>query len=115
MNFVRPGATTVEAKIRYAAKGGLCLCLRTNMPFWGSHVLTPLAVSVSFHVQTGHVADFKKGPFHLQKDTQADIQVAVIKGAYELWPPGQVFSSTGQVRRGGGGGGRCVCVCVLSR
>ena len=48
--------------------------------------------------KTGHLGDFKKGPFHLQNDTQAAVQVCVIKGAYELWAPKQPFTSTGQVR-----------------
>lgn len=45
----------------------------------------------------GQLADFKKGPFHLQEQTQVPVLPCTIQGAFELWPPGEPFPSSGQV------------------
>eukprot|EP00418_Pyrodinium_bahamense_P081452 CAMPEP_0179056466 /NCGR_PEP_ID=MMETSP0796-20121207/23826_1 /TAXON_ID=73915 /ORGANISM="Pyrodinium bahamense, Strain pbaha01" /LENGTH=397 /DNA_ID=CAMNT_0020753141 /DNA_START=50 /DNA_END=1243 /DNA_ORIENTATION=- len=46
----------------------------------------------------GHLRlPFKKGTFHLQEQTRAPLLPVVIHGAYELWPPGQLFTTTGEV------------------
>jgi len=46
----------------------------------------------------GHlILPFKKGPFHLQEQTSAPLLPVVIHGAYELWPPRQLFTATGEV------------------
>jgi len=47
--------------------------------------------------RTGQLADFKKGPFHLQEKTQVAVLPCTIQGAFELWPPTAVFPSAGQV------------------
>ena len=47
--------------------------------------------------RTGQLADFKKGPFHLQEKTQVVVLPCTIQGAFELWPPTAVFPSAGQV------------------
>mmetsp|Transcript_1860 Transcript_1860/g.5625 ORF Transcript_1860/g.5625 Transcript_1860/m.5625 type:complete len:396 (-) Transcript_1860:177-1364(-) len=46
----------------------------------------------------GHLTlPFKKGTFHLQEQTKAPLLPVVIHGAFELWPPGQVFAAAGEV------------------
>eukprot|EP00930_Biecheleria_cincta_P096905 TRINITY_DN88677_c0_g1_i1.p1 TRINITY_DN88677_c0_g1~~TRINITY_DN88677_c0_g1_i1.p1 ORF type:complete len:396 (+),score=51.32 TRINITY_DN88677_c0_g1_i1:81-1268(+) len=46
----------------------------------------------------GHLRlPFKKGVFHVQEQTKVPLLPIVIQGAYELWPPGQVFTSPGEV------------------
>jgi len=47
--------------------------------------------------RTGQLADFKKGPFHLQEQTQVAVLPCTIQGAYELWPPKSLFPHCGQV------------------
>ena len=41
---------------------------------------------------------FKKGPFYLREDTKKDVVPSIVFGAYELWPPGRLFSIPGHVR-----------------
>jgi len=46
----------------------------------------------------GHLRlPFKKGTFHTQEQTGAALLPIAIHGAYELWPPGQLFATTGEV------------------
>jgi len=46
----------------------------------------------------GHlVLPFKKGAFHLQEQTKAPLLPVVIFGAFDLWPPGQLFATCGEV------------------
>eukprot|EP00658_Telonema_sp_P-2_P005228 TRINITY_DN11960_c0_g1_i2.p1 TRINITY_DN11960_c0_g1~~TRINITY_DN11960_c0_g1_i2.p1 ORF type:complete len:327 (+),score=40.12 TRINITY_DN11960_c0_g1_i2:112-1092(+) len=48
--------------------------------------------------KSGHIAEFKKGPFHLHEQLgRPPILPCVVLGAYELWPPGQLFSRPGHV------------------
>jgi hypothetical protein len=42
--------------------------------------------------------EFKKGPFYLREDTKKNVVPAIVFGAYELWPPGRLFSIPGHVR-----------------
>lgn len=44
------------------------------------------------------VLPFKKGAFHLQEQTGAPMLPVVIFGAFELWPPSQLFPTPGEVR-----------------
>jgi len=41
--------------------------------------------------------EFKKGPFHLVKDVGAPITPILAQGAYEIYPPGQLFTNSGVV------------------
>mmetsp|Transcript_57044 Transcript_57044/g.167021 ORF Transcript_57044/g.167021 Transcript_57044/m.167021 type:complete len:396 (-) Transcript_57044:117-1304(-) len=46
----------------------------------------------------GHLRlPFKKGTFHTQEQTGAALLPLAIHGAFELWPPGQLFTNTGEV------------------
>lgn len=46
----------------------------------------------------GHLRlPFKKGVFHLQDKTKVPLLPIVILGANQLWPPGQLFTSPGEV------------------
>jgi len=46
----------------------------------------------------GHLMlPFKKGAFHLQEQTKAPLLPVVIFGAFDLWPPGQLFATPGEV------------------
>lgn len=42
--------------------------------------------------------EFKKGPFYLREDTKKNVVPSIVFGAYELWPPGRLFSIPGHVR-----------------
>ncbi|CAI5743037.1 unnamed protein product [Hyaloperonospora brassicae] len=69
--------------------------------------LKELAVSVNDHGNSvcispegtrskdGLLQEFKKGPFYLREDTKKDVVPSVVFGAYELWPPGRLFSIPG--------------------
>uniref|UniRef100_A0AAV1UCE4 Phospholipid/glycerol acyltransferase domain-containing protein n=1 Tax=Peronospora matthiolae TaxID=2874970 RepID=A0AAV1UCE4_9STRA len=69
--------------------------------------LKELAVSVNDHGNSvgispegtrskdGLLQEFKKGPFYLREDTKKDVLPAIVFGAYELWPPGRLFSIPG--------------------
>ena len=46
---------------------------------------------------TGQIRDFKKGPFYLRGDTASDILPVYLSGAFELWPPGRPFTSSGTI------------------
>lgn len=48
--------------------------------------------------KTGRLQDFKKGPFHTSMAINNPIIPILIIGAYELWPPGQLFPIAGEVR-----------------
>ena len=43
------------------------------------------------------VLPFKKGAFHMQEQSQVPFFPTVVYGAYELWPPGRLFISPGEV------------------
>jgi len=46
----------------------------------------------------GHLTlPFKKGAFHLQDQTKVPLLPVVIFGAFDLWPPGQLFATLGEV------------------
>jgi 1-acyl-sn-glycerol-3-phosphate acyltransferase len=45
----------------------------------------------------GQLSDFKKGPFHLAMEAKVLITPIIIYGAYNLWPRGQKFPSSGSV------------------
>jgi len=46
----------------------------------------------------GHLTlPFKKGVFHLQEHAKVPLLPVVIHGAYELWPPSQLFALPGEV------------------
>jgi 1-acyl-sn-glycerol-3-phosphate acyltransferase len=47
--------------------------------------------------KSGLILPFKSGPFYLWEDTNLSVSPAIMFGAYELWPPKQFFTSTGQV------------------
>jgi len=47
--------------------------------------------------KSGRLTDFKKGPFHIARQVALPISPMLIMGAYELWPPGQVFVNPGTV------------------
>lgn len=47
--------------------------------------------------KTGQLLDFKKGPFHLAKETGLKLQPIVLKNAFELWPPGQHLPHEGTI------------------
>ncbi|DBA03137.1 TPA: hypothetical protein N0F65_003857 [Lagenidium giganteum] len=44
----------------------------------------------------GQLQEFKKGPFYLRDDTKKNVLPAIVFGAYELWPPGRLFSMPGR-------------------
>ncbi|KAF0700028.1 Aste57867_9414 [Aphanomyces stellatus] len=44
----------------------------------------------------GQLEDFKKGPFYLQTDVKKSITPCLVHGAYELWPPGRLFTLSGK-------------------
>ncbi|RHX99596.1 hypothetical protein DYB37_001148 [Aphanomyces astaci] len=46
--------------------------------------------------KTGQLQDFKKGPFYLQSDVNKSITPAIVHGAFELWPPGRIFTLSGK-------------------
>ncbi|CAH0481803.1 unnamed protein product [Peronospora belbahrii] len=43
----------------------------------------------------GLLQEFKKGPFYLREDTKKNVLPSIVFGAYELWPPGRLFSIPG--------------------
>ncbi|OWZ23087.1 hypothetical protein PHMEG_0002079 [Phytophthora megakarya] len=43
----------------------------------------------------GLLQEFKKGPFYLREDTKKNVVPSIVFGAYELWPPGRLFSIPG--------------------
>ncbi|RMX62875.1 hypothetical protein DD238_007197 [Peronospora effusa] len=43
----------------------------------------------------GLLQDFKKGPFYLREETKKNVVPSIVFGAYELWPPGRLFSIPG--------------------
>ncbi|CEG38761.1 1-acyl-sn-glycerol-3-phosphate acyltransferase [Plasmopara halstedii] len=43
----------------------------------------------------GLLQEFKKGPFYLREDTKKNVIPSIVFGAYELWPPGRLFSTPG--------------------
>jgi 1-acyl-sn-glycerol-3-phosphate acyltransferase len=46
----------------------------------------------------GHLRlPFKKGVFHLQEKTKVPLLPVAIRGTHELWPPGRIFTSPGEV------------------
>lgn len=47
--------------------------------------------------RSGRLLDFKKGPFHTALALQLPITLLLIDGAFQLWPPGQLFTSAGTV------------------
>jgi 1-acyl-sn-glycerol-3-phosphate acyltransferase len=47
--------------------------------------------------KTGRLMDFKKGPFHTAIEVDLPIIPVLIMGAYQLWPPNQLFPVGGQV------------------
>ena len=47
--------------------------------------------------KTGRLQDFKKGPFHTALAVQLPIIPVCIMGAYQLWPPAQMFPVSGDV------------------
>ncbi|KAG6574532.1 1-acyl-sn-glycerol-3-phosphate acyltransferase [Phytophthora cinnamomi] len=69
--------------------------------------LKELAVSVNEHGNSvcispegtrskdGLLQEFKKGPFYLREDTKKNVVPSIVFGAYELWPPGRLFSIPG--------------------
>jgi len=46
---------------------------------------------------SGHLSEFKKGPFHLATECKVPIVPIMLYGHYELWPPYQVLPSPGTV------------------
>ena len=47
--------------------------------------------------KTGRLMDFKKGPFHTAIAVDLPIVPVLIMGAYQLWPPNQLFPVGGEV------------------
>ena len=47
--------------------------------------------------KSGRLMDFKKGPFHTAIAVQLPIVPVLIMGAYQLWPPNQLFPVGGDV------------------
>jgi 1-acyl-sn-glycerol-3-phosphate acyltransferase len=45
----------------------------------------------------GLLQEFKKGPFYLREDINKNIAPVIIFGAYELWPPGRLYATPGNV------------------
>jgi 1-acyl-sn-glycerol-3-phosphate acyltransferase len=46
---------------------------------------------------TGHLLEFKKGPFYVWDDLRVDVVPLVVFGAFELLPPGQQMNLPGRV------------------
>ena len=47
--------------------------------------------------KTGRLQDFKKGPFHTAIAVRLPVIPVCIMGAYQLWPPAQMFPVSGNV------------------
>eukprot|EP01120_Amphizonella_sp_Union-15-10_P013960 TRINITY_DN6598_c0_g1_i1.p1 TRINITY_DN6598_c0_g1~~TRINITY_DN6598_c0_g1_i1.p1 ORF type:complete len:350 (+),score=45.59 TRINITY_DN6598_c0_g1_i1:48-1097(+) len=47
--------------------------------------------------KNGQLGPFKKGPFYLALESKVPLCPILIFGAYELWPPGQLFCDSGSV------------------
>jgi 1-acyl-sn-glycerol-3-phosphate acyltransferase len=47
---------------------------------------------------SGLLQPFKKGPFHLAKETGLSMIPVTLIGAWDLWPPKQIFTSSGTVK-----------------
>ena len=47
--------------------------------------------------KTGRLQDFKKGPFHTAIAVRLPVIPVCIMGAYQLWPPAQMFPVSGEV------------------
>ncbi|TDH67038.1 hypothetical protein CCR75_008227 [Bremia lactucae] len=43
----------------------------------------------------GLLQEFKKGPFYLREETKKNVVPSIVFGAFELWPPGRLFSIPG--------------------
>eukprot|EP00128_Syssomonas_multiformis_P005413 Colp12_sorted_trinity150504_noHs@12996 len=61
---------------------------------WGSSICVAPEGTRS---KTGQLAPFKKGPFHMAVEVKQPVTPICIIGAYELWPPGQLFVKPGIV------------------
>jgi len=65
------------------------------MKMWGRNVAISPEGTRS---KDGHLSlPFKKGVYHLQDLTKVPLKPVVIKGAYELWPRGRLFTAPGEV------------------
>ncbi len=64
------------------------------VPF--SH-LAPAFCSYFLFFVTGELGEFKKGPFHLARAVGAPLVPLIIRNAHSLWPPGQLFTESGDV------------------
>ena len=80
------------------------ICLPFNVPFYYSRMSYKLYVLYTQHVylqytgtrsKTGHLLEFKKGPFHVWEHLQAPIIPMMIYGAYELFPAGANMMTPG--------------------
>lgn len=47
--------------------------------------------------RSGRLLEFKKGPFHLALELNIPITMMLVENAFQLWPPGQLFTSPGTV------------------
>jgi len=47
--------------------------------------------------KSGRITDFKKGPFHIIKQVGLPMTPIIIIGAFDLWPPGAIFTSSGTI------------------
>jgi len=48
--------------------------------------------------ETGELQEFKKGAFHLAKNSGAKILPVIVSGTYDLWPPKTFFPKRGVVK-----------------
>ncbi len=66
------------------------------LPFSFQFVL-PHTLLIVFLLRTGELGEFKKGPFHLARAVGAPLVPLIIRNAHSLWPPGQLFTESGDV------------------
>lgn len=93
--FLMMGMVPINRGDREKAIATMNKCVASIMEKWGRCVAV---APEGTRTTDGHLGlPFKKGAFHLQTLTTKPLMPVVIYGGYELWPPKQIFTKTGEV------------------
>ncbi|RHY18228.1 hypothetical protein DYB25_004311 [Aphanomyces astaci] len=86
------GNIPIDRSNREASKRSLKVLAKAVLEYGRSVAISP----EGSRSKTGQLQDFKKGPFYLQSDVNKSITPAIVHGAFELWPPGRIFTLSGK-------------------
>ncbi|ETW10436.1 hypothetical protein H310_00741 [Aphanomyces invadans] len=86
------GNIPIDRSNREASKRSLKALAKAVIEYGRSVAISP----EGSRSKSGQLQDFKKGPFYLQSDVNKSITPAVVHGAFELWPPGRIFTLSGK-------------------